>query len=121
MGTDCPASLRYSQCAGLFANPIVDHDCPDPSVLHDGAQYVMACTSEGPEYPLLSSEDLVHWKARGSIFTATTKPAWAASDFWSPEIDRVGDRALCISARHQDGVLAIGVASSSFRVRAVSG
>jgi arabinan endo-1,5-alpha-L-arabinosidase len=110
------ASLATASDAGRassFVNPVVAEDCPDPGVLRDGEQYVMACTSTSPEYPLRTSDDLVHWKLRGTIFTQATKPLWAARSFWAPEIHRVGDQYLAyFSARHIDGDLAIGVASS---------
>lgn len=107
----CELSLRYSQCNGLFANPVVNTDCPDPSVIRDGDLYVMACTAD--KLSLHSSRDLVHWKIEGSIFTDATKPRWADRDFWAPELRRVGDQYLAyFTARQLDGELAIGVATS---------
>ncbi len=71
----CDLSFRYTQCGGLFANPVVPRDCPDPGVLKDGATYYLTCTSGGsPAYPIYSSTDLVSWTLRGSIFTNTVKP-----------------------------------------------
>lgn len=115
MGQDsCSISLRYSQCRGLFANPVIARDCPDPSVLRDGDQYVMACTSGNPAYPLHTSRDLVTWKLAGSIFSEASKPEWAERDFWAPEIHRIGDKYVAyFSARHRDGDLAIGVATAN--------
>lgn len=110
----CVVSLRYNQCGGLFANPVVAQDCPDPSVIRDGDQFVMTCTSGNPEYPIRTSNDLVHWQLAGTVFTNASKPTWAERDFWAPELHRVGDRyVVYFSARHVDGDLAIGVATSS--------
>ncbi len=74
----------------------------------------MACTSGGPGYPIRSSPDLVHWTSRGTIFTAANKPVWASGDFWAPEIHKVGARFVAyFSARHNNGIFAIGAASAS--------
>lgn len=115
LGKDsCGTSFRYSQCGELFANPVVAADCPDPSVLQDGDRYVLACTSERPEFPLQVSSDLVHWKPAGSIFGAANKPQWADSELWAPELQRVGGRYVAYyNARHRDGDFAIGVATAS--------
>ncbi len=111
---DCALSFRYTQCGGLYTNPVVAADCPDPGVLSDGGQYVMACTSGGaPDaYPMRTSTDLVHWSPAGFIFPAGTRPAWASGDFWAPEIHRVGGGYVAyFSARTHDGNLALGAAA----------
>lgn len=103
----CAISLRHEQCGGLFSNPVIDVNCPDPGVVYDGKQYVMACTG----LTLHTSADLVHWTSAGSIFTSMTRPSWATGDFWAPEIHRVGARWIAyFSARHTDGHLALGAA-----------
>ena len=110
----CEFSIRYSQCNGLFSNPVVNSDCPDPGLIWDADRWVMACTAEDPQFSLRSSRDLVHWKMEGSVFTDATKPQWADRDFWSPDLHRVGDRYLAyFNARQTDGESAIGVATSS--------
>jgi arabinan endo-1,5-alpha-L-arabinosidase len=97
----CDLSFRHTQCRGLFANPVVARDCPDPAVLKDGTIYYMVCTP-GPHYPIRSSTDLVHWKHRGLVFTNATRPAWAKSDFWAPEMHKVGARyVVYFSARQR--------------------
>lgn len=108
----CALALRYTQCGGLFSNPVVATDCPDPGVLQEADRYVMVCTP-GPAFPIRTSGDLVHWDARGTIFSDATRPRWAAGDFWAPEIHKLGERyVVYYSARHLDGDLAIGAASS---------
>jgi GH43 family beta-xylosidase len=111
----CDLSFRYTQCGGLYQNPVTTNDCADPGVIYDGTQYVMACTSgNAPDAFLLrTSPDLIHWEVRGSIFPAATKPAWAVSDFWAPEIHRVGNSFVAYyTARHVDGRLSIGAATA---------
>jgi GH43 family beta-xylosidase len=113
----CDLAFRYEQCGGLYTNPVVANDCPDPGVLRDGAQYVMACTSgNAPDsFPIRTSPDLVTWTSRGFIFPAGHHPTWAASDFWAPEIHRVGTGYVAyFSARNSaDGHLSIGAASAT--------
>lgn len=113
----CGVAMRYTQCGGLYANPVVPADCPDPGVARDGDTYVMACTSGGaPDaYPIRTSTDLVHWTPRGFVFPAARRPAWASGDFWAPEIHRVGDHWVAYySARSaSSGTFALGAASAA--------
>jgi len=108
----CELSLRYQQCGGLYANATVDLDCPDPGVMKDGATYYLACT--GGSYALRKSSDLVNWQSIGTVMPGNNKPAWAASDFWAPELHKVGNQYVAyFSARHNNGIFAIGAAVSA--------
>jgi arabinan endo-1,5-alpha-L-arabinosidase len=112
---ECELSQRWSDCGGLYTNPVIAHDCPDPGVLHDGDRYVLSCTSGNASdaYPIYVSSDLATWTAQGHILPAAAKPAWTVSDFWAPEIHKVGTHWVAyFSARGSDGVLAIGAASA---------
>ncbi len=111
----CELSLRYSQCGGLYANPVVPVDCPDPGVLVDGTTYFMACTGGGAsKYPLRRSTDLVTWTAIGHVLSSNDLPPWAASDFWAPELHKIGSTYVAyFSARHTNGLFAIGAATAS--------
>ncbi|RKG81605.1 glycosyl hydrolase [Corallococcus exercitus] len=112
----CGVALRYTGCGGLYQNPVVPVDCADPGVIHDGTQYVAACTSGGAAnaFPLRTSKDLVTWTAAGNIFPSTRRPTWATGDFWAPEIHKVGTRYVAyFTARHQDGKLSIGAATAT--------
>jgi arabinan endo-1,5-alpha-L-arabinosidase len=107
----CALSLEYTQCGGLYENPVIPMDCPDPGVLRDGTEYILSCTSgdAADAFPIFTSPDLVTWTQQGHIF-----PTWAASDFWAPEIHKVGTGYVAyFSARDTDGMLSIGVASAS--------
>ena len=92
-GGPCELSFRYEQCGGLYANPVVDTDCPDPGVALDGERYIMACSGGrgGAAFPLRTSTDLVHWERAGHVFEAGGRPGWARDSFWAPEVHRVGD------------------------------
>jgi len=111
----CGISQRWSECGGLYRNPVMDAGCADPGVAFDGTQYIMSCTSGNAAnaFPLYVSADLVTWTKKGSILPAAARPAWAVSDFWAPELHKVGSKWLAYwSARQSNGTLAIGAASA---------
>lgn len=110
---ECRLAFRWSACGGLYTNPVLPRDCPDPGVLRVGDGYVMTCTSgnSGAAFPLFTSPDLVRWAPAGHVFPEGTRPAWATGDFWAPEIHRIGDHYVAYySARHVGGQLALGAA-----------
>ncbi len=111
----CRLSFEYTQCGGLYANPVVPTDCPDPGVLHDGDHYVLTCTSNdaADAYPIYTSSDLATWTLVGHVFPSGQWPVWAKQNFWAPEIHKVGSSyVVYFTARGADGMLAIGAASS---------
>ncbi|MEB2325148.1 MAG: glycoside hydrolase family 43 protein, partial [Sorangiineae bacterium] len=110
-GNACDLSFRHTACDGLYANPVVGTDCPDPGVLRAGDTYYMVCTP-GPGFPIRTSKDLVHWKREGSVFGSA--PGWASENFWAPEIHAVGGGyVVYYSARaRSSGTYAIGAASA---------
>lgn len=114
-GGSCPISWRYEQCGGLYTNPDIPTNCPDPGVLKDGNTYYLSCTSGGAAqaFPIYTSTDLASWTMVGHIFPTGKKPAWATGDFWAPEIHEVGGKYVAYySARNQDGKLSIGAAKA---------
>ncbi len=95
-------------------NPVVARDLPDPGVLRQNETYVLTATScDCPDrYPLYSSTDLLEWKPEGSVFPPG-QPKWARSDFWAPEIHRVGERYVAYyTARDHSGKLCVGAATA---------
>lgn len=92
----------------------------DPAVLRTDEGYVLVATSnDAPDaFPILRSDDLLHWRYCGSVFPRGSEPGWAATgpgiaDFWAPEMVRAGGRYwLAYAARQKDNVLAIGLARS---------
>lgn len=111
---NCEIALRYRQCGGLYENAVVPTDCPDPGVLKNGNTYYMACTGGGAnKYPLRKSTNLVNWTSVGHVLNANEIPAWADRDFWAPELHKVGSKfVLYFSARHNNGIFAIGTATA---------
>lgn len=67
---------------------------------------------------ILQSRDLETWTHQGFVFDRDRMPSWTAqglgtSDFWAPEMARVGDEYwLVYTARQPDNSLAIGLAKS---------
>ncbi|MCL4756204.1 MAG: glycoside hydrolase family 43 protein [Myxococcales bacterium] len=110
----CDLAFRHTQCGGLFANPVLPTDCPDPGVTKLGSTYYMTCTP-GYAYPIYTSDNLVDWKKVGSVFTSATKPSWAVSHFWAPEIHPVGSKfVVYFSAKSgSSGTFAVGAASAA--------
>ncbi len=112
----CELSFRYEQCGGLYNNPVVAVDCPDPGVTRDGDLYVMACTGGGGGgvYPLRTSTDLVHWQGAEAIFPNGNFPSWASGSFWAPELHHIGSHWVAyFSARNSgDNSLALGAATA---------
>lgn len=107
----CAISMRHTQCGGLFTNPVVPSDCPDPGVTFDGSRYIMACT--GGRFPLRTSPDLVHWTSRGFVLAA--HGSWTRDSRWAPEIHRVGSRWIAYYSARNDasGTFALGAATAS--------
>ncbi|SEN17177.1 Glycosyl hydrolases family 43 [Stigmatella aurantiaca] len=111
----CAMTFRYTGCGGLYKNPVFPNDCADPGVIFDGGKYIAVCTSGGAAngFPIRTSSDLVTWTHAGYIFPSGSKPSWTSSDFWAPEIHRVGSRYIAYyTARATNGVLSIGAATA---------
>ena len=92
----------------------------DPAVLKtDEGYWLVATSNDAPDaFPILHSDDLIHWQHRGFAFPQGQAPGWAATgrkiaDFWAPEMVKVGDKYwLCFTARQKSNVLAIGLAKA---------
>jgi hypothetical protein len=83
------ALLGAAGPAPRYANPVIDHDFPDPAVLRasDGFYYAYATQSAGADGKFRNiaaarSRDLVHWSELADALPV--KPAWASrtQDFW---------------------------------------
>ena len=90
----------------------------DPAVLKaDDRYYLLATSNDAPDsFPILHSNDLVHWEHRGFVFPEGHHPEWTAqgrnvADFWAPEMAKVGDEYwVAYTARQKSNALAIGLA-----------
>ena len=90
----------------------------DPAVLktNDG-YYLLATSNDAPDaFPILRSEDLIHWEHESFVFPDGSEPAWTAkgqhvADFWAPEMAKVGEEYwVAYTARQKNNALAIGLA-----------
>jgi beta-xylosidase len=96
-----------------YQNPVISGDHPDPSIIRVGHDYWATATSSewGPEFQLLHSTDLVNWRVEGVVFPH--RPAWAAGNFWAPEISEYkGKFFVYYVGREKDGPLAVAVATA---------
>lgn len=101
-------------------SPLTTAGYGDPAVLKTEDGYVLVATSnDAPDaFPILQSRDLETWTHQGFVFDRDRMPSWTAqglgtSDFWAPEMARVGDEYwLVYTARQPDNSLAIGLAKS---------
>jgi GH43 family beta-xylosidase len=70
-----------------YTNPVYDRDFPDPFVLQvDGRYYAYGTglAEGGRAFPMLVSEDLVHWEPRGGALEPLDLPG--AELYWAPEV-----------------------------------
>lgn len=92
----------------------------DPAVLKtDDGYWLVATSNDAPDaFPVLHSDDLLHWQHCAFVFPEGKQPGWAAkgrqiSDFWAPEMVQVGaEYWLCYTARRTNNALAIGLAKA---------
>jgi len=128
------AALSLSACAAplatapaTFANPVLDADFPDPTVVRaaDGYYYAYATQSQRAgkwvNIQVARSADLVRWQYLGDALPA--RPNWASQtqDLWAPHVLADGRRYIMYySAKHDAALkddkkglcLAIATASS---------
>lgn len=102
-----------AQRRGVYTNPVMAGDLPDPSVIRVGQDYWATATSSdwGPEFPLLHSRDLINWEIVGAVFAR--RPAWSVGKFWAPEIAQYRNRFfIYYVAQKKDGPLCVAVATA---------
>jgi len=83
-----------------FANPVIDADFPDPTVIKapDGLYYAYATQTQRDgrwvNIQVARSTDLARWDYLGEALPA--KPKWASKtqDFWAPHVQRDGARYI---------------------------
>lgn len=69
---------------GVFVNPVIDGDYPDPTLVRDGQDYYLTYSTgnQGPGMAIMHSRDLVHWR---TITKALRAPA---RGYAAPELIR---------------------------------
>lgn len=106
--------------AGMYRNPVLARDFPDPDVLQAGdAYYAYATNADGVHVQVARSADLVQWEMLGDALPEL--PAWAVQEFgwtWAPEVFRPTDTGPYVMyyttrfAIGQGGIQCIGAAVS---------
>ncbi|WP_022917133.1 glycoside hydrolase family 43 protein [Ruania albidiflava] len=78
---------------GLYRNPVLDEDWPDPDVIRFGDEYLMVASSfnRAPGLPVLRSADLVTWQVAAHALPAVPPHQHFAlprhgSGVWAPSI-----------------------------------
>jgi len=81
--------------------PVFRENFPDPFVLLQGGRFIAYSTNDGPNVPVATSTDLVHWSfaadpATGKQRDALPRPgSWAKTGFtWAPEVLPLGGKYL---------------------------
>ena len=116
-----PTPARH---ATTYANPVLDADFPDPTVIRarDGSYYGYATQTKRSgawvNIQLAQSKDLTHWRYLGDALPV--KPSWAfqTQDFWAPHVSRAGGRYIMYFSAKPDTSderhgLCLGVATAS--------
>lgn len=88
----CAAPASRAPAAATYANPVLDADFPDPTVVRasDGAYYAYATQGERDGASLniqvARSRALAAWEQLGDALP--TNPTWASAtrDFWAPHV-----------------------------------
>ncbi len=98
--------------APAYANPVIDHNFPDPSLLSDRGMFYAYATNSGPNMLCARSGDLVHWTDLPDAMPAL--PDWARPGrTWAPTVRTRGADSYVayFTARNkQTGQENIGVA-----------
>jgi arabinan endo-1,5-alpha-L-arabinosidase len=103
------ATARNPQVKPTYANPVLDADFPDPTVIRapDGSYYGYATQTQRNgrwiNIQIARSPDLVHWHFVGDALP--TKPRWASTmqDFWAPHVQHVGSRYIMYYSAKPNG------------------
>jgi beta-xylosidase len=101
---------------GMFANPLINQDFPDPDSLQvDDTYYAYATNTGSINIPAAKSTDLVHWQLLPDALPVL--PLWAeGGNTWAPEVTTTADGpgyVMYFTARVKGtGTQCIGVATS---------
>ena len=101
--------------------PVFTENFPDAFVLPHGAQFIAYSTNDGPNVPMATSTDLVHWRfvtdAGGHKRDALPAlGAWAKTGFtWAPEVLQLGSNYLLYytASDRRKNAQCVGVAVAS--------
>lgn len=115
-------SLAAASPQGPAFAPVFKENFPDPFVLLHGSEFIAYSTNDGPNVPMATSTDLVHWTFVTDPATGRKRDAlptlgsWAKTGFtWAPEVLQLGGRYLLYytASDVKKSAQCIGVAESA--------
>lgn len=81
-----------------YANPVISHNCPDPTVLDDRARtgyfYAYSTSNKKTNLPVYRSKDMVTWEAVGDGMPSDWKPWSEGGRLWAPDINYVDGKYI---------------------------
>jgi beta-xylosidase len=92
LGAAIPPPTVPADSTGLYRNPILPLDLPDPDVIRVGDWFYMTVSSfhEVPGLPVLRSRDLMHWSVIGHALSRLPSPDFDlpqhGNGAWAPSI-----------------------------------
>jgi arabinan endo-1,5-alpha-L-arabinosidase len=76
-----------------YKNPVVDTSLPDPTVIRANGNYYLYATEDIHNVPIMRSEDMIHWKQIGTVFTDQTRPTFVSGGgIWAPDIEHINGK-----------------------------
>lgn len=115
------AALLCTAAAEPSFVPVFQEDFPDAFVLAHGSEFFAYSTNNGPNVPVATSRDLVHWNFASDPTNGKRRDAlptlgsWAKQGFtWAPEVIELGDKYLLYytASDRKRNAQCIGVAES---------
>lgn len=81
-----------------YANPVISHNCPDPTVIDDRARtgyfYAYSTMNKSACLPVYRSKDMVTWESVGNGMPADWKPWREGGRLWAPDINYVNGKYI---------------------------
>lgn len=104
-----PAAARPAPAAPAASFvPVFEQNFPDPFVLPTANGFIAYSTNDGPNLPMATSTDLVHWRfvtdaAGKKVDGMPALAPWAKAGFtWAPEVMKIAGRyVLYYTANHR--------------------
>lgn len=111
LGSCAVSQAALAPAPAPFANPVLDADFPDPTVIKapDGYYYAYATQTQRDgrwiNLQVARSPDLVSWQYLGDALPA--KPGWASrtQDFWAPHVHHANGRYYMYYSGKPDAAL----------------
>jgi levanase/fructan beta-fructosidase len=79
---------------GMYANPVMSQNMPDPTVIRDSeGTFWMYATEDIRNVPIFCSRDMVTWQFAGTAFSNDTRPRFEPrGGIWAPDINFIDGR-----------------------------